>query len=207
MKALYMASLTERAVLNAIASFMERDIELAEQVVKGDSVIDDLENELDAASLKLLALRQPMAKDLRFVVGTMRASLHFERMADQAVNVAERTLYLAHRPPLPPLAPMERLAEATSRMVQNAVRALSDNDVELAMKVRKMDNEADQANVQVLRWLIDYMITESPAADRAVQTIITARCLERIADLSTNVAECVVFIARGVNVKHGYEGV
>ncbi|MCE5243534.1 MAG: phosphate signaling complex protein PhoU [Syntrophobacteraceae bacterium] len=202
---LHMAALAERSLSTAIRSFFERDVELARQVIAGDHEINLLEIDIDKRSLRLLALEQPMARDLRFIVGCMRISIDLERVGDQAVNIAQRAVFLSKRPPLPPLPAMEQLADTALDMLMSVIQALIHESIQEANDVCHMDDTADELNVTVLRNLLDYMVKEVPAVERAVETIIAARCLERAADQATNIAESVIFIVRGVNIKHGCE--
>ena len=206
MTILQMASLAETAMAKATKAFFQRNANLAQEVIEGDQEINLLEVEVDRISLRLLALDQPMAGDLRFIVGCMRIAVDLERIADQAVNIAERALFLSTRPPLPPSGAMEQLAETALDMFRSVIRAFIDENVEQARGVCVMDDRADELNVAVLKSLLDYMVKEVPAVERSVQTIIAARCLERVADQATNIAESVIFIARGVNIKHGGQG-
>jgi phosphate transport system protein len=199
---LQMSALTERAMERAIRSFFERDTGLADEVIAGDQEINHLEVSVDKQSLRLLALDQPMARDLRFIVGCMRIAIELERIADLAVNIAERALFLSSRPPLPPDPAMEQLAETAMDMLKMAIQAFITENSDQATEICQMDDIADELNVRVLKNLLEYMVHEVPAVERSVQTIITARCLERAADQTTNIAESIVFINKGVNIKH-----
>jgi phosphate transport system protein len=203
---LQMAALVERAMEKAILSLIERNISLAQEVIESDQQINLLEVQVDRFILKLLALDQPMAGDLRFIVGSQRISVDLERIGDQAVNIAERAVYLSGRPPLQPLPAMEQLADTAMDMLKVALSAFINQNIDQAMDVCQMDDQADELNVEVLTGLLDYMLNETPAIERSVQTIITARCLERVADHCTNIAESVIFIVRGINIKHHCEG-
>ncbi|MFP3869420.1 MAG: phosphate signaling complex protein PhoU [Syntrophobacteria bacterium] len=202
LKVIHMAALTERALANALESLFQRNSELAGEVIGNDQHINSLELEIDRIVLKLLALDQPMARDLRFILGSMRACVNLERLADQAVNIAERALYLNQRAPLPHQPAVEQLATTSMDMLKTAISAFINQNPVQAEEVCRMDNEADELNVKILRHFIDYMVSEVRAVERAVHTIIIARCLERTGDLSTNIAEAVIFIVDGVNVKH-----
>lgn len=206
MTVLQMASLAETAITKAVKAFFQRNAQLAQEVIEGDRQINLLEVEVDRISLRLLALDQPLAGDLRFIVGCMRIAVDLERIGDQAVNVAERAIFLSGRPPLPPNQAMEQLAETALDMFQTIVRAFIDQNAEQAREVCLMDDRADELNVTVLKTLLDYMVKELPAVERSVQTIIAARCLERVADEATNIAESVIFITLGVNIKHHCQG-
>ena len=202
---LEMAALTEKALEKAVRAFFERNVDLAEEVIIGDREINLLEVESDRRSLRLLALEQPLARDLRFIVGCMRISVDLERIADLAACVARRAVFLSNRPPLPHNSALEQLSETATDMLHTVINAFAKLSVERARDVCQMDDTADELNVAVLKSLLDYMVKEVPAVERSVQTIITARYLERVADQATNIAESVVFIAQGVNIKHHCE--
>jgi phosphate transport system protein len=205
MMILQMAALADSALEKAMRALFERDAELANEVIEGDQQINLLEVDIDRYSLRLLALGQPLARDLRFIVGCMRISVDLERVADQAVNVAESALFLSSRPPLPHNADLEQLAETATDMLRTAIAAFVLGNADEARDVCQMDDTADELNVTILRGLLDYMVGEVPAVERSVQTIIAARSLERVADQATNIAESVIFIVQGVNIKHQSE--
>ena len=190
LEVLRMGALTESALAKALQALFERNSDLAEEVVERDQEIDLLEVEIDRRCLSLLALEQPMARDLRFIIGCMRVCTNLERIADQAVNIAERALYLNQRPALPHQPLVEQLA------------AINNGRASEAAEVCAMDDAADELNVKILRHFIDHMVAEVRAVERAVYSIIVSRCLERCGDLATNVAEAVVFIVEGVDIKH-----
>ncbi len=202
MTMLQMATLTEKALEKSLKALVERDNNLAEEVFSDDKEIDLLEVEVDHHSLRLLALDQPMARDLRFIIGCMRIAVDLERIGDQAVNIAQRAQFLNSRPPLPTNHAIEELASTALDMLRSVISSFVNQNTDLAMDVCKMDDVADELNYRVLKDLLAYMATETPAVERAVQTIIVARCLERSADQTTNIAESVIFIVKGVNIKH-----
>ena len=202
LEVLRMAALTESALTKALQAMFERNSDMAEEVVEGDQEIDLLEVEIDRRVLRLLALEQPMARDLRFIIGCMRVCVNLERIADQAVNIAERALYLNQRPALPHEPLMEQLATISVDMLKKAVSAFNNGKTRLASEVCQMDDTADELNLKILKHFIDYMIEEVKSVDQAVNTIIISHCLERCGDLATNVAEAVVFIVEGVDIKH-----
>ncbi|GKT30659.1 Phosphate transport system protein PhoU like protein, partial [Aduncisulcus paluster] len=188
-----MSSMAETAMHNSVKALAECNAELAEDVIMNDIKINELECELDEHNLSLLALDQPMARDLRFIVGAMRISSNLERIGDQAVN-------LAHR------AQLDQICTVASDMVSKAVKAFADEDHELAAQVCGMDNEADALNVRILKGLIENMVSETRIVERGVHLIMAASHLERIADQATNIAESVIFITKGVNIKHQCKG-
>ena len=202
LEVLRMAALTESALTKALRALFERNSDMAEEVVEGDQEIDLLEVEIDRRCLRLLALEQPMARDLRFIVGCLRVCVNLERIADQAVNVAEKALYLNERPALPHQPLMEQLATTSVDMLKRAVSAFNDGKTRQASEVCRMDDPADELNLKILKHFIDYIIDEVKSVDRAVNTIIISRCIERCDDLATNIAEAVVFIVEGVDIKH-----
>ncbi len=209
MTILNMAALTQRALENATTAYLERDEQLAKAVIEGDKKINELEIEVDQYTLKLVALEQPMARDLRTIMGTAKISNELERIADQAVNISERTQFLCKYPPLESIPEMEQLIDVSLSMVKKAVASLVNEDVQAAYDIREMDDRADQYTLDVLQTLIEYMVKHTPATERrrlntrrSIQTIIISRCLERVADLATNIGEHVAFIIEGVNIKH-----
>ncbi|MEZ4551841.1 MAG: phosphate signaling complex protein PhoU [Desulfobacterales bacterium] len=145
---LNMAALSRQALKNANTAYLERNDTLAQEVIDGDRRINALELEIDQKALKLLALEQPMAKDLRAILGTIKISNELERIADQAVNIAERTLFLSQYPPLEPVASLERLMETTDQMIDLAVSAFVDENADQAIKIRQMDDMADQYTLE-----------------------------------------------------------
>jgi phosphate transport system protein len=202
---LEMAARTETALEKSARAFMERDVDLANEVIRGDRKIDQLEVDVDRLCLRLLALEQPMARDLRFIVGSMRIAVELERIADLASNVARRGVFLSSRPPLPRNTALEQLAGIALDMLRAVIDSFVKQNADEAREVCQMDDTADDLNVKVLKSLLDYMVKEVPAVERSVQTIIVARCLERVADQTTNIAESVIFMVQGVNIKHHCE--
>ncbi len=202
MQVLEMAAYAEKALEKATQALLERNTELAQEVIDMDRNINQLECDIDERSLRLLALAQPVAKDLRFIVGCMRMNVNLERVGDEAVNIAERALLLSLRPALPFNHLIEELSETTIEMFRSAMKAFKDEDSELAQHVCDMDTRANELDLSVLKKLIDYMLKEAPAIERSVHTILASRSMERTGDLATNLAESVIFIIKGVNIKH-----
>lgn len=203
---LRMAALSESAVHKAIRAYLENDADLAEEVVVGDDVINEMEDQIDKFSLELLALDQPMAIDLRTIVGAQRITVNLERLGDEAVNLAHRAIFLSTRPPLPHNPKMESLASVAKSMLSDSLKAYVDEDVALAGQVCRTDDKADDLNIAILRQFVTEMVSESRIVERGVHAIIGARHLERIGDLATNVAESVVFIKEGTSLKHSCKG-
>lgn len=202
LKVLNMVALTEEAVGKSIRAYVNKDLYLAEEVQDGDVHVNRLEVEIDEQALRLLALEQPVAGDLRFILGCMRISVDLERIADEAVNIAERSIMLNSRPPLPFYDDVREMGTKALGMLQHAAQAFSSGNVEEALQVCRLDDEVDVLNHKNMRKVIEFMIRDTPAIERSVHTIILIRRIERIGDLATNIAESVVFIHQGVNIKH-----
>ena len=166
---LTMASLVEEAIFKSIEALKQRDKSLAEAVIASDKRIDELENKIDEFCLDLIALRQPVAQDLRFITMAMQSDADLERMADLAVDIAQRAVELIAQPPLKPLIDIPKLAEIAQKMVKEAIDAFINKDVELAKKVMLSDREADALRDLIQKELIyDYMVKDGSTAPRAV---------------------------------------
>lgn len=200
-----MASMIETAIANAVKSLIERDSDLARLVVQSDEQVDALELEIDKQCVDLLALRQPLAIDLRFITSSIKITNNLERMGDLAVNIAERVIPLSQEPQLKPLIDIPRMATITQTMVKDSIDAFVNRDTELARSVYQRDSTVDAMNDQIFRELLTYMMQDPANITRAVHLILISRHLERIADHSTNIAEEVVYIVKAKVVKHrGY---
>ncbi|SKA62931.1 phosphate signaling complex protein PhoU [Desulfobaculum bizertense] len=202
MLALEMAAYTERAVASACEALLTLDREAAERVIENDSIINNMEMKIDEMSIGLLALDSPMARDLRFITGVRRTIIDLERLGDEAVNIAEKTRYLSKtegkaHPPM-----LEELVSVVLDMLKVAIEAFREENVDKAGDVCKMDETADELNVRILRQTMASMVAEATDVSRSVNTILAARHLERVGDLSTNIGETVVFINKGLNIKH-----
>jgi phosphate transport system protein len=197
-----MASLVETAIANAVKSLIERDSKLAQGVIKSDEDIDLLELEIDKQCVDLLALRQPLAIDLRFITSSIKITNNLERMGDLAVNIAERVIPLSQEPQLKPLIDIPRMATITQTMVKDSIDAFVNRDTELARSVYERDSTVDALNDQIFRELLTYMMQDPGNITRAVHLVLISRHLERIADHSTNIAEEVVYIVKAKVVKH-----
>jgi len=199
---LQMAGLAERAISNAIEALVKRDTALAEKTITEDEKINQMEILIDEMCLKLLALHQPMAADLRFITSAMRINTELERIGDQAVNIAERVISLNQEPQLKPYIDIPRMAEITQSMVKDVLDAFVNGDAQRARSVCERDDQVDGLNDQVFRELLTYMMADSKTITRAVHLIIVSRCLERIADHATNIAEGVIFMVKALVIKH-----
>ncbi len=199
---LKMASLAEQAINNAITALVQRDSDLAERTIKEDEKINEMELLIDDQCLKLLALHQPMAADLRFITSAMRINTELERIGDQAANIAWRAVLLNQEPQLKPYIDIPRMAQISQSMVKDVLDAFVKGDAELARQVCQRDDEVDGLNDQVFRELLTYMMADPKTITRAAHLIIVSRCLERIADHATNIAENVIFMVKGLVIKH-----
>ena len=197
-----MAGLAEEAIGLSIKSLVQRDAETARQVIANDDAVNALEIEVDELCLRTMALYQPEAKDLRFLAMALKINNDLERMGDQGVNIAERTLELLKEPQLKPLIDIPRMAEIAQRMVKDSLDAFVRQDVELARAVCARDDEVDKLDDQIFRELLTYMMEDNRAITRAVNLILVSRHLERIADHATNIAEDVVYLVEGRTINH-----
>ncbi len=195
-------SMVEEAVNHAIDALVNRRINLAEMVIEGDNAIDQKENQIEEECLKLLALHQPVAADLRFIISALKVNNDLERIGDLAANIAERALYLSSHEPLQATLNFPRMADGARNMVRKSLDALIQMDAELARVVLTLDDEIDNLNREMYTTLQDLMRQSPESIDRAVQTLSVSRYLERIADLSTNIAEDVVFMVEGDLIRH-----
>ncbi len=199
---LEMASAVEQAIARAVKSLVSREDKIAREVIDSDTAINKMEIEVEDLCLKLLALHQPMAVDLRFIAAAMKINNDLERMGDEAVNIAERAVDLIAQPPLKPLIDIPRMAELAQKMAKDSIDAFVNLDGVLAQDVCVRDDAVDGLNDQVFRELLTYMIGNTATVERAVELILVARHLERIADHATNIAEEVIYIAEGKVIKH-----
>lgn len=204
-KLLEMASLAEESNALAIKSLVDRDEPLALKVLKADRRIDKMEIEIDEHCLAILGLKQPVARDLRFVTSAMKINNELERIGDLSVNIAERAIDLLKEPPLKPLIDIPRMAELAQNMVKDSLDAFVRLDAELAREVCRRDDAVDQLNDQIFRELLIYMMEDPKSISRAVDLILVGRHLERIADHATNISEEVVFMVQGRTIKHHFE--
>ena len=199
---LQMAATVEEAIRDAVQSLVKRDSDLAQKTFECEDRINKMEIAIDEMCLKLLALRQPMAADLRFITSAMKITTDLERMGDQAVNISERALSLNEEPQLKPYIDIPRMAEIAQSMVKDVLDAFVNRDPKLARSVCERDDLVDNLNDQVVRELLTYMMSDPKTISRAVHLMIVARCLERIADHATNIAEDVIFMVDALVIKH-----
>jgi phosphate transport system protein len=201
---LTMANLTEEAIDLSIQSLKDLNVDLARQVIANDTRIDEMELEIDEKAIDVLALHQPMARDLRFITTAMAINSNIERIADLAVNICQRVLELSEvRPLLKPLVDIPRLSEVARLMVRKSIDAFVNHDGVIAREVINMEQEADKLRNLIQDELInEYMVIDGKTAPRAVPLLLVARHLERICDQATNIAESVIYLEQAIVVKH-----
>jgi phosphate transport system protein len=202
---LLMGGRAEGIVQKAIQALERRDSALAEQVLADDRVIDRMENDIEERCIHLLALQQPLARDLRFITASLKISNDLERVGDHAVNIAQCAQRLNAEPQLKPLVDIPRMEKLVTGMLHDALDSFVRRDAETARRLVRSDDEVDQLNRQLFRELVSFMIESPSTITRAMELILVARNLERVADLATNVAEEVVFIAEARIIKHHAE--
>jgi len=201
-KILFEGSLVEKALRNAIDALQNRDSDLARRVIEDDDDINRNEVETEEFCLKLLALRQPAAKDLRFITTAIKINYDLERMADMAVNLCERVLELNMEPQLKPYIDIPQMAEIAQAMVKESLEAFVKEDVQLAWKVMNEDERVDHLTEQIFRELLTYMSEDLRTISRGTRLLFISKYLERLADHAVNIAELVIFLVDGKIIRH-----
>ncbi|RMG03976.1 MAG: phosphate transport system regulatory protein PhoU [Nitrospirae bacterium] len=197
-----MGGLVETAIRESVSALVNRDDDLAKKVIEGDKVINSYDVKIDEECIRLLALTQPMAKDLRFITTAMKITTDLERIADNAVNIAERALELNKEPILKPYIDIPKMRNIASGMVRDAITAFINADKKLAFDVIVRDDEVDDLNNMVCDELA-FIITQDPrTAWRAMKVTYVSKYLERIADHATNIAEMVIYMVEGRIIRH-----
>ncbi len=201
---LRMSALAEQSVAEALKALVQRDSALAKKVHATDDSLDKLQMEIDDCCVQLIALRQPKARDLRFIVMTMKISAELERIGDQAVNIAHRAEELNKEPLLKPLMDIPRMAEKAQSMIHDALDAFVYEKPEVARQVIRRDDEVDQLNRQLHRELTSFMIENPQTITRALNLMNVAHNLERIADYASNIAEEIVYLYEARDIRHSH---
>lgn len=199
---LKMGGIVESMIADAVRSLVERDDILAESVIDRDHRVNGLEVSIDEKCLEILARRQPAARDLRFITLALKIVTDLERIGDQCTNFAKRVRELNREPPLKPYIDIPRMAQQASRMVTDALDAFVQSDDLLALKVCRDDQMVDDLLQQVQRELFSYMIEDPKAISRALKLIYVSKYIERMADHATNIAEMVIFMVKGKDIRH-----
>jgi phosphate transport system protein len=199
---LAMGALVEDQIRRVMRALVERDGELAQNVIDRDRQVNTYDVEVDEKCVELLALHQPTAGDLRFITTAMKIVTDLERIGDQAVNIAQRAIELNDEPQLKPYIDLPRMAEKAQRMVKEALDAFVARDTELARQVCGKDAEVDGIKEQIFRELLTYMMSDAKTIPRAIRLMLVSRFLERVADHATNIAEMVIYMVESKMVRH-----
>src|SRR5215471_17002878 len=202
-KLLLMSHNAEQMISDAIRALVERRPVLAEEVIERDDEVDKLEVEIDNLCYEVLALEQPVARDLRFIATAMKIVKDIERIGDIAVNIGERGLELIQEPELKRLVDLPIMADAAQKILKESLDAFVNSDAELAQKVIANDNVLDDLYEQMFRELLTYMLEDPRSISRAIKLIFIAKALERVGDHSANISEMVVFLVKGQDIRHG----
>ena len=199
---LYLGSLVEKAIELAIKALMERNTELARKVICDDNAIDQLDLEIEEKCIRILALRQPTARDLRYITTAIKINGHLERIGDMAANIAEKAIILSEEPPMKPYIDIPRMAVIARGMIKESLDSLVNEDINLAQKVRIEDETIDNLNEQVFRELLTFMMEDPKKIHRALIIMQISKNLERIADHAEGIADMIVYMVTGKIVRH-----
>ena len=201
-RVLKLGCMVENAIRDSVKALVERDSDLAKEVIKRDHLINALDVGIDEECVRLIALRQPMARDLRLITTTMKITTDLERMGDMAVNIAERALELNDEPQLKPFVNIPKMAELAQSMVRDALDAFVTGCSRLPYEVIKRDDEVDDLTVKNFEELLSFMIQDPKRIPLAIKRTYIAKYLERIADHATNIAEMIIYMCRGKMIRH-----
>ncbi|HSJ25556.1 MAG TPA: phosphate signaling complex protein PhoU [Longimicrobiales bacterium] len=200
-----MAGLAEQQVRKAVQALLDRDMEKAQDVIDADEELDELELGIDDAALHLLALQQPMARDLRFITTAMKIGSDLERVGDHAVNIAEAVQYMVEAPPFPVMPEIEEMVRVATGMLADSLNAFVQADADAARRIPQRDDRVDELHDNNFRILLTHMMEDPRRITAGMDLLLISGNLERIADLATNICEEVVFLVEGRTVKHGAE--
>jgi phosphate transport system protein len=204
-KILEMGSRTESAIESAMRAVLERNTTLSEQVIVNDAEIDKLENESDKLAIEIVALRKPVANDLRLTVTVLHTAPTIERIADHAVNIAKRARVLNKEPQLEPFIDLHKLSEIAQQMLHDSLQSLISGDVELARKTIKNDSKVDDLYHSIHAEIVEMMQRDSSTVKRGLELSFIIKHLERIADYATNICEMVIYMIEGRIIRHTEE--
>ena len=199
---LRMGGLAERMTHQSVRALVERKRELLPEVLEMERQVDMLHTDIDGIALRMIALSQPAATDLRFITVAMKINTDLERIGDQAINIVEKAQELLAVPPVKPLIDIPRMAEIAEEMLKGALDAFVRGDVELAFRNIEKDDAVDQLKNQVFRELLTFMMADPSTIARSMDLILVSRHLERVADHATNICEDVIFMVKGKDVRH-----
>ena len=201
-KILEMGGLVEKQIADAVTAMINRDDEQARLIIERDHVVNRMDVDIDDLCIRLLALHQPAAGDLRLITTGLKITTDLERIGDMAVNMCERILELNREPQLKPLIDLPRMAEVAQHMLRESLDSFVREDVEIALTVCREDDIIDDLNSQLFRELLSYMAENPQTTSRAIRLLFIGKYLERIGDHATNIAEMVVFMVRGKSIRH-----
>jgi len=199
---LAMAGMAEQAVDLAVQAYSQRDLALCQRVLNNEPAINRAEREVDEFAVDLLAMQQPMAIDLRFILAVIKINADLERVGDQAVNIAQRVMNMIEMPPTDLPVDIPAMAAKVRKMVRDSLQSFIEGDTDLARRVLEADDEVDRMNKEAFANLSTCMQTKPDSAVQALDALSIARNLERVADHATNIAEDVIFWVRGADVRH-----
>jgi len=199
---IYLGALTEKAIHLAMQSLTDRNTDMANKVIANDYEIDKMDKEIEEKCIKMLALRQPTAIDLRFITTAIKITGHLERIGDMAVNIAEKVVQLNEEPKLKPYIDLPHMSSIVEKMVAKSLDSLIKRDLEIAEEVRKIEQEVDDLNEQIFRELLTFMMEDSKSIHRALLIMHVSKNLERIADHAQGIADMVTYMITGENVRH-----
>lgn len=201
-KILKMGALVELQIANSIKCLVETDLTLARQTIQNDHLVNAMDVEIDEECIRMLALYQPTARDLRFITTAMKITTDLERMSDLSEDICERAIELSQEPLLKPYIDLPRMAEAAQKMVRETLDAFVNRDTALARKVCADDDFIDDLTAQIFRELVSYMVEDSNSITRAIRISFVSKYIERIGDHATNIAEMVVYLVEGKIIRH-----
>jgi len=199
---LLLGALTEKAIQKSLEALLTRDSELARMVIAEDDKLDLLDVAIEEKCIRLLALRQPTARDLRFITTAIKINGHLERMGDIAASIAKRVITLNDLPQLKPYIDLPRMSDIARNMIRDSLAALVQEDVALASKVKQDDELIDQLNEQIFRELLTFMMEDPRTIHTALLIIQISKSLERIADHAVGIADMIVYMVTGKSVRH-----
>ena len=199
---LKLGCMVENAIRDSVKALVERDSELAKEVIQRDHLVNALDVKIDEECVRLIALRQPMASDLRLITTAMKITTDLERMGDLAVNIAERTIELNEEPQLKPFVNIPRMAEISQSMVRDSLDSFVTGCSRLPYEVIKRDDEVDDLTVRNFEELLSFMIQDPKNIPFAVKRTYIAKYLERIADHATNICEMIIYMCKGKMIRH-----
>jgi phosphate transport system protein len=199
---LEMGGFVEKQIADAMRALVERDDDFARLIIERDKTVNRMDVQIDDICLRLLALHQPTARDLRLITTALKITTDLERAGDMAENIAERAIELSREPQLKPLIDLPRMAAIAQGMLRQALDAFVREDAEMALLVCHQDDAVDGLTDQILRELLTYMMEDPHTISRALRLIFVSKYIERLADHATNIAEMVIFMVKGKSIRH-----